>query len=365
MDLDFTPAEQDFRAEVRDWLAAHVPRELPSMDTRAGFAAHRAWEARLAADRLSVVSWPGEYGGRDATLIEWLIFEEEYWAAGAPGRVTQNGIFLLAPTLMRFGTREQRERLLPRMAAADDVWAQAWSEPEAGSDLAALTSRAERVDGGWLLHGHKTWSSRAAYASHGFGLFRTSGARHKGLTYFLFPLAEVTVRPIAQLDGEHGFAELFFDGVFVPDAMVLGAEGEGWRIAMATTSSERGLALRSPGRFLATAARLLALPAGDPVLADRAARCWIDAEAYRLHTFATARRLMAGAEIGAAASMGKVFWSELDLRMHTLAMEILGERAGTTPWLDGFLFSLAGPIYAGTNEIQRNIIAERVLGLPR
>ncbi|MEV1239543.1 acyl-CoA dehydrogenase family protein [Nonomuraea sp. NPDC050022] len=371
MDLDFSAAEQDFRAEVRDWLARHVPGGLPSMDTPEGFEAHRAWEALLASARLSAVSWPEEYGGRNASLIEWLIFEEEYWAVGAPGRVTQNGIFLLAPTLMAYGTEEQRRRWLPGMARADEVWAQAWSEPEAGSDLAALKSRATRVEGGWRLYGQKTWSSRASYASHGFGLFRTSEeGRHRGLTYFMFPLdldlGEVTVRPIAQLDGLPGFAELFFDGVFVPDSMVLGAPGEGWRIAMATTSSERGLALRSPGRFLATADRLvhLARDAG-PELADRAVRCWTDAEAYRLHTFATARRLMSGAEIGSASSMGKVFWSELDLRMHTLAMELLGERAGETPWLDGFLFALAGPIYAGTNEIQRNIIAERVLGLPR
>ncbi|MFD1939504.1 acyl-CoA dehydrogenase family protein [Nonomuraea mangrovi] len=361
MDLDFTPAEEAFREEVRDWLAGHLPDRLPSMDTREGFEAHRAWEADLAGARLSVVSWPEEYGGRSASLIEWLIFEEEYWASGAPGRVSQNGIFLLAPTLFAFGTPEQQARLLPRMARAEDVWAQAWSEPEAGSDLAALTSRAVRVDGGWLLHGQKTWSSRAAFASHGFGLFRTSGSRHHGLTYFLFPLDAVLVRPIAQLDGTHGFAELFFDGVFVPDDMVLGEVGQGWKIAMATTSSERGLTLRSPGRFLATADRLVSLARdADPVLRDRATRCLIDAEAYRLHTFGAVR-----GELGATTSLGKVFWSELDVRMHTLAMELLGQGAAATPWFDGYVFSLAGPIYAGTNEIQRNIIAERVLGLPR
>ncbi|MFG1612870.1 acyl-CoA dehydrogenase family protein [Nonomuraea wenchangensis] len=369
MDLDFSPAERDFRAEVRDWLSANVPDPpLPSMDTAEGFQAHRAWEARLAAARLSVVSWPEEYGGRGASLIDWLIFEEEYWAAGAPARVTQNGIFLLAPCLLRFGTPGQRARWLPRMARGADVWAQAWSEPEAGSDLAALTSRAEPdPGGGWRLYGHKTWSSRAAHATHGFGLFRTSGARHKGLTYFMFPLDEVAVRPVAQLDGLPGFAELHFDGVRVEESMVLGEAGQGWSIAMATTSSERGLTLRSPGRFLATADRLLALAreSGDPAAADRAARCWTEAEAYRLHTYATARRIMAGEEAGAAASLGKIFWSELDLRMHALALELLGERAGETPWLDGFLFALAGPIYAGTNEIQRTIVAERVLGLPR
>ncbi|WP_214413077.1 acyl-CoA dehydrogenase family protein [Sphaerisporangium fuscum] len=381
MDLDFTRAEQEFRAEVREWLAEHVPDPpLPSMDTAEGFAAHREWERLLAAERYSVVSWPAEYGGRGASLVEWLIFEEEYWAAGAPGRVSQNGIFLLAPTLFTFGTGAQRERFLGRMARADDVWAQAWSEPEAGSDLASLRSRAERADGGWRLYGQKTWSSRASYADWGFGLFRSDpeSVRHRGLTYFMFPLREVTVRPIAQLDGEHGFAELFFDGVFVPDDQVLGAPGEGWRIAMATTSSERGLTLRSPGRFLATADRLVRLARTldpDPVLADQVARAWADAEAYRLHTFGTARRIEAGEEIGPASSMGKVFWSELDVRMHDLALRLLGERgllSGGAPdapdggrWLDGFLFSLAGPIYAGTNEIQRNIIAERVLGLPR
>ncbi|MEV0620322.1 acyl-CoA dehydrogenase family protein [Nonomuraea sp. NPDC050404] len=367
MDLDFSPAERDFRAEVRGWLGSHAPPPLPSMDTPEGFAAHRDWEAELAGARLSVVSWPREYGGRGASLIEWLIFEEEYWAAGCPARVTQNGIFLLGPSLLRYGSPEQRRQWLPRMAGGEDVWAQAWSEPEAGSDLAALTSRAEPAPGGWRLYGHKTWSTRAAHATHGFGLFRTSGARHRGLTYFMFPMTDVAVRPIAQLDGLPGFAELRFDGVYVPEAMVLGQVGEGWRIAMTTASSERGLTLRSPGRFLATADRLVALArdAGDPALADRAARCWVEAEAYRLHTFGTARRIMAGEEVGAAASLGKIFWSELDLRMHALAMELLGDRAGVAGWLEGFLFSLAGPIYAGTNEIQRNIVAERVLGLPR
>ena len=370
MDLAFTPAEEAFRAEVRDWLTANVPEDLPSLDTEEGFAAHREWERRMADERWSVVAWPEEYGGRAATLIDWLIFEEEYWAAGAPARVSQNGIFLLAPTLFAYGTDEQRQRFLPRMARADDVWAQAWSEPGAGSDLASLRSTATRDEmaGGWRLSGQKTWSSRAVWADWAFGLFRSdpSESRHRGLTYFLFPLdvEGVTVRPIRQLDGETGFAEIFLDDVFVPDDQVLGNVNAGWTVAMATTSSERGLSLRSPGRFTATADRLLALAGDDPP--SDVIDAWCDAEAYRLYTFAAATQLTDGHELGASSSLMKVFWSEMDVRMHETALRLLGNDAPIhSRWLDGFLFALSGPIYAGTNEIQRDLIAERVLSLPR
>ena len=244
MDLTLSPDEEAFRDEVRAWLAEHVPATpLPSMDTLKGFAAHQAWEATLAEARLSVVSWPRELGGRGASLVEWVLFEEEYYRAGAPGRVSQNGIFLLAPVLFEHGTAAQQERYLPSMATGERIWAQCWSEPGSGSDLASLRSTATRDDvrGGWLLNGQKTWSSRATYAHMGFGLFRSDPAaeRHRGLTYFLFPLdAEgVTVRPIAQLDGEPGFAEVFFDDVFVPDADVLGGVGDGWRVAMSTAGN--------------------------------------------------------------------------------------------------------------------------------
>jgi alkylation response protein AidB-like acyl-CoA dehydrogenase len=381
--VSFDPGQGDgFRAEVRDWLAAHVPAQpLPSVDTAAGFAAHRAWERELAAARLSVVSWPPEYGGRGASLPEWLVFEEEYYAAAAPVRVGQNGLFLLAPTLFAHGTAEQRDRLLPPMARADEVWAQAWSEPDAGSDLASIRATATRAEGGWLLSGTKTWSTRAAFADRAFGLFRSDpGAeRHRGLTYLLFDLHAdgVTVRPIRQLGGGTGFAEIFLDGVFVPDADVVGAPGEGWRIAMSTASHERGLSLRSPGRFTAAAARLVELwqRAGDPAdtaLRDRVVDAWIGAQAYRRHTFDIAARLAAGGTLGAESSLGKVFWSELDLALHETALDLLGPLAEVDGlpgadgcWLDGYLFALAGPIYAGTNEIQRTVIAERLLGLPR
>ncbi|WP_328611972.1 acyl-CoA dehydrogenase family protein [Amycolatopsis sp. NBC_00345] len=374
MDLDLDEAARQFRGEAREWLAAHVPRSpLPSFDTAEGFAAHREWEAALADAHWSVVSWPREYGGRDASLLEWVLFEEEYYAAGAPGRVNQNGIFMLAPTLFSHGTPEQLARILPKMARAEEVWAQAWSEPEAGSDIAALRSTATPADGGWLLNGQKTWSSRAAFADRAFGLFRSDpeSARHHGLTYLMADLRApgVTVRPIPQLDGEPGFAEIFFDDVFVPDADVIGTPGNGWRVAMTTANNERGLSLRSPGRFLAAADRLVSLwsSAGRPEsTAARVADAWIGARAYQLYTFGTVTRLASGAELGPESSVNKLFWSHLDVALHETALDLLGPSAELRgPWTDGWLFSLAGPIYGGTDQIQRTIVAERLLGLPK
>ncbi|WP_332643807.1 acyl-CoA dehydrogenase family protein [Aeromicrobium sp.] len=373
MNLDFTPDELAFRDEARAWLAANVPTEtLPSMDTADGFSAHQAWEKKLSDAKWSVVSWPEEFGGRGASLIKWVIFEEEYYRAGAPGRVSQNGIFLLAPIIFDHGTPEQQKRWLPSMATGETIWAQAWSEPEAGSDLASLRSTAKRVDGGWLLNGQKTWSSRATYGHMGFGLFRSDpeAERHRGLTYFCFPLdAEgVTVRPIAQLDGEAGFAELFLDDVFVPDADVLGDAGDGWRVAMSTAGNERGLSLRSPGRFCAAADRLVEVYADspNPALSSAVVDAWVRAEAYRLYTWGTVTKLADGGDIGAAGSVNKVWWSELDVALHESALDLRGAEAEVeSAWTDGYLFSLSGPIYAGTNEIQRNIVAERILGLPR
>ncbi|MCW8377898.1 acyl-CoA dehydrogenase family protein [Streptomyces justiciae] len=376
MDLAFTGEEDAFRAEARAWLTTHVPSEpLPSLETAEGFAAHRAWEAELAADRWSVVDWPAAYGGRDAGLVRWLLFEEEYWAAGAPGRVGQNGISLLAPTLFDHGTEEQRARVLPPMARGEVVWAQAWSEPEAGSDLASLRSKAARTDGGWLLSGQKTWSSRAAFADRAFGLFRSdpdAAKPHQGLTYLMFDLRApgVTVRPIARLDGKPAFAELFLDEVFVPDADVIGEPGQGWRIAMAATGSERGLTLRSPGRYLAAANRLHALwrDRGSPdAMRSRVADALIGARAYQVFTYAAASRFLDGASLGPESSLNKVFWSEYDIALTETALDLLGPEGelAETEWAERYVFALAGPIYAGTNEIQRDIIAERLLGLPK
>lgn len=387
MRLEYTASQNAFRKEIRDWLAQHLPREpLKSFDCEEGFAQHRAWEKELSTAQLSAVTWPKALGGRGLDLIEWLIFEEEYWAANAPLRVNQNGIFLLAPTLMEHGTTAQKERFLPRMADGRDIWAQAWSEPGAGSDMAAIRCSARREGDRYIVNGQKIWSTRAVWADWCFGLFRSDAgsSRHHGLSFLLMPLdlPGITIRPIRQLNGMSGFAELFFDEVEVPVDNRLGDEGEGWRIAMSTAGFERGLMLRSPARFQKTAQRLIELYksheaelGSDPSIRDSVMRCWMDAQAYALSTYETACRLKNGGKIGAESSTNKIFWSELDLKMHETAMSILGPRGELMPeapdrgdadtWLDGFLFSLAGPIYAGTNEIQRNIIAERMLGLPR
>jgi alkylation response protein AidB-like acyl-CoA dehydrogenase len=385
IDLNYTPQQRAFREEVRSWMQANVPKEpLLSLDTPEGARQHREWERVLNQGRWGMVTWPKEYGGRGCNLVEWLIFEEEYYRAGAPLRVNQNGIFLLGPTLMEFGTPEQKAKYLPRMAACEDVWAQAWSEPQAGSDLAALRATAIRDGDEYVLKGHKIWSSRAVIGDWAFGMFRTdpTAERHKGISFILFPLRHpgVRVRGIPQIDGEMGFAEIYLEDARVPVANRLGAEGQGWHIAMATAGFERGLMLRSPARFQVAARKLVELyreraDDADPALAAVVAQAWMDAEAYALNTYKTATRLIAGGSIGVEASLNKIFWSELDLTMHRAAMTLLGARAElrrSSPdagavgnWLDGFLFSLAGPIYAGTNEIQRNIIAERLLGMPR
>ena len=385
MDLHYKPEQQAFRNEVKKWFKANKPEtNLGSFDTSEGFEAHRKWEKKLSEGKWTAITWPEKFGGRDANLIDWLIFEEEYYLAEAPGRVNQNGIFLLGPTLMEYGSDEQKERFLPEMVKGNEIWAQAWSEPDAGSDLASIQCRATKKGDKFILNGQKVWSSRASFADWAFGLFRSDpeSNKHEGLIFLLVPLKEngVNVSPIDQLDGEPGFAEIFFDNAEVPISNLVGKEGEGWKIIMATAGFERGLMLRSPARFQSTARKLVNLylkniENASPGIKEKVIQCCLDAEAYALHTYWTASRLIHGGKIGSEASTNKIFWSELDCEMHELAISLLGAKAGlgisdkdseeAVSWIKGFLFSLAGPIYAGTNEIQRNIIAERLLGLPR
>ena len=383
MELNWSAAQTGTRLELSQWLEQHLAAwraeigvEL-SGDTRDGFAQQLLWERRLHEAGWSAVSWPRAYGGRDGTLWDWLIFEEEYWRAGAPQRVTQNGIQILAPSIFEHGTQAQQDHLLPRIAAAQDLWCQGWSEPDAGSDLAGVSSRARRVGDGWVLDGQKTWTTRGAFCTHLFGLFRSDpgSARHRGLTYLLVPLdlEGITVRGFGRLDGDEGFAEVFFDGALLPDdavggGVVLGEVDRGWRVAMSAASTERGM-LRSPGRYQATVSSLLELCSergADAALRRRLAAAWMQVEAYRLQTLQTVTALLDGNDIGSQASLAKIWWSELDIELHEIALDLLDAQAELEgPWSKGHQFSLAGPIYAGTNEVQRNIVAERVLGLPR
>lgn len=381
MDLTESKADREFRLEARAWLRANKPdRPLGSPDTADGFARNLEWERRLFEAGWAVVSWPEQYGGRGLGLWEWMLFEEEYFAAGLGPRAAQNGIFLLAPSIFEFGTDEQKSRLLPRIAGVEETWAQGWSEPGAGSDLAAVATRAERDEerGGWRVYGQKTWSTRSAFCDKIFAIVRTDpdSSRHRGLTYLLIDLHAdgVEVRPVEKLGHEAGFGDVFFDGVFVSDADVLGGVGNGWKVAMATTGSERGLILRSPGRFLAAAARLVDLARtveGSPAARAEVVDAWIEAQAYRLSSMQTVTIINEGGRIGAEASANKIFWSETDIAIHRAGLDLLGTEAellasgAPGEWLDGYLFSLAGPIYAGTNEIQRNVVAERLLGMPR
>ena len=388
MDLFFDSDEKAFRDEIRSWINENKPNERwAPMDTQSGFEQHRAWERKLFEAKWSVPNWPSKYGGRDCSLIEWLLYEEEYYLSGAPGRVNTNGITLLGPTLFSWGTEEQKDRFLPKMASGDEIWAQGWSEPDSGSDLASLKTTAIRDGDHYVVNGQKTWCSRGAWADWIFCIVRTdpTSERHAGLSYLLVPgdTPGLIRRPVSRLDGEPAFAELFFDDCRVHAQNLLGDEGAGWSVAMATASSERGLNLRAPGRFLAAANRLVELyketiernPLLSVAIRDQVIDAYVNAQAYRYQVFQKATMLMEGGALGAEASYMKLFWSELDIDIHASALRMLSERGeliegapdaeDNGSWMSGYLFALAGPIYAGTNEIQRNIVAERVLGLPR
>jgi alkylation response protein AidB-like acyl-CoA dehydrogenase len=385
LDLRLTDEEAQFRQTSRDWLAENLARwreeiggEPEPGDSKRGFAQHLVWERLLREGGYAALSWPVEYGGRGLDLLHWLIFEAEYYHAGAPQRVIQNGLALLAPSVFTFGSEQQKRAILPGIINAEQLWSQGWSEPGAGSDLASLRSTAQKVDGGWQLRGQKAWTTRGAFCTHLFGLFRTEpdSVRHRGLSYLLVPLDldGVEVRGFNRLDGEEAFAEVFFDDAFLPDELqfgsaVLGDRGAGWKVAMSTTSSERGFTLRPPGRLTAAADRLLDLwrERGKPTEHRNAVvDSWIKARAYTNQACETITAMRQGRELSAESSMVKLWWSELDVRIHHTALDLLGEDAEIAgPWTTGWQTSLSGPIYAGTNEIQRNITAERVLGLPR
>ena len=339
MDLFFDSDEKAFRDEIRSWINENKPNERwAPMDTQSGFEQHRAWERKLFEAKWSVPNWPSKYGGRDCSLIEWLLYEEEYYLSGAPGRVNTNGITLLGPTLFSWGTEEQKDRFLPKMANGDEIWAQGWSEPDSGSDLASLKTTAIRDGDHYVVNGQKTWCSRGAWADWIFCIVRTDPTteRHAGLSYLLVPgdTPGLIRRPVSRLDGEPAFAELFFDNCRVHAQNLLGDEGAGWSVAMATASSERGLNLRAPGRFLAAANRLVELyketiernPLLPVAIRDQVIDAYVNAQAYRYQVFQKATMLMEGGALGAEASYMKLFWSELDIDIHASALRMLSER---------------------------------------
>jgi alkylation response protein AidB-like acyl-CoA dehydrogenase len=390
MRTGFTPAQERFRSEAAGWLEAQLSgpfREIRGVTAASGMLERRKeWERALGAARWSCIGWPEEYGGRGASLAEQVIFAEEYARAGAPGRIGHMGIELAGPTILTFGTPEQKQRFLPPIARGEQLWCQGYSEPNAGSDLANVRTRAVLQEGAsgreWVVNGQKIWTSFAQFADWAFVVCRTEeGSRgHRGLSYLLVPMHQpgVTVRPIRQLTGGAEFNETFFaDARTAADNMV-GAPGEGWKVAMGTLSFERGvstlaqqMSFRNELRAIIAAAEANGL-IHDPHIRQRVAHAHTGLKLMRY----SALRMLSNAEAGKLSNEAytyKIFWATWRKKLGELAVDVLGPRGEIArdapyewellPRL--FLGSRADTIYGGTNQIQRNIIAERALGLPR
>ena len=385
MDLTFSPAEEAFRAELRAWLRANQPAPPagePSLAEEVAFL--RDWQKRLAAAGWVGLHWPREYGGRGASVIENYIFQEEMAAARAPEIVNRIGVNLVGPTLIAHGTEEQKRRFLPKILPAEDIWCQLFSEPGAGSDLTGLKTRAERRGDGWVVNGQKVWTSYAQFARWGILLARTDPAapKAKGISYFVCDMQApgISVRPLRQMTGSDDFNEVFLEDVFIPHDHLVGAENAGWAIANMTLAHERGTQARQFGLHRMLIEDLLHLAredarGRDPVLRQRIASHFIEVEIMRLNQFRTLTRLGRGLALGPESSFVKLFWSEMSQRMHDTFMEILGQRAlcwkpdryavADGRFTRSWLYYRSATLFAGTSEIQRNILAERVLGLPR
>ncbi|MGW0816413.1 acyl-CoA dehydrogenase family protein [Streptomyces viridiviolaceus] len=380
---------EEFRTEVRSWLRDNLTGEFAALRGRGGpgreheaFAERLAWERHMAAAGWTCVGWPEEYGGRGATLEQQVAFHEEYALADAPARVNHIGEQLLGPTLIAFGTPEQRDRFLPRIVAVEELWCQGYSEPDAGSDLANVRTRAELSGDEWVVTGQKIWTSLAHESDWCFVVARTEpgSTRHRGLSYLLVPLDQpgVEVRPITQLTGTSEFNEVFFDGARTQASDIVGAPGEGWKVAMATLGFERGVStLGQQVGFRRELESVIELAkhngaAQDPLIRDRIAQAWIGLEIIRGNALRMLDGVAAGAP-GPEASIGKIFWATWHRELGELAMDVCGaggmlaagEPYDLTDWQRLFLFSRSDTIYAGSNEIQRTVIAERVLGLPK
>jgi alkylation response protein AidB-like acyl-CoA dehydrogenase len=371
-------AVADLRTELRSWLAQHAPPAVEVATTREDAETLRAWQRTMHAGGWVGIHWPVEYGGRGASVAQVAVYNEELARAGAPPLLGRAGITLVGPTLMAHGTEDQRARWMPRILAGDDVWCQLFSEPGAGSDLTALTTRADKTGGAYRVNGQKVWSSYATFADMAIALVRTdTGARpHKGISMLAIPMDAkgVDVRPLRQMTGDSEFNEVFLDDVVVPVENLIGPEHEGWRVANTTLANERGASFIWREQVLHEVAieRLVRECSRrginrDPCVRQRLAQSWIDVEIFRLHNARTVERLTRGDDIGAESSVVKLFWATLSQRLADTAVAVLGPESLLTPgrWASSVLSTRANSIMGGTSEIQRNILGERVLGLPR
>lgn len=386
MDLAFTTDEMTFAAEVREWLRAHLdlPPRFDSLDDEIGWG--RKWQAKLAADHWVGIHWPSEYGGRGATPVQVAIFNMEYARSRALQPVNRVGINLAGPTLLAHGTDEQKQRWLPTILDAREIWCQLFSEPGAGSDLASLSTRAERTEGGWLLSGQKVWTSYAQYARWGICLARTNreASKHRGISYLVIDMTApgIEIRPLVQITGEAEFNEVFLDEVFVPDDHLVGGLDQGWAVANTTLAHERGTSFPFKEQVVHEVFldELYALAEEQglldvPEISDALAQSFVELRVLRLHNWRTLSRLGRGIEPGPESSFVKLAWSDMSQHMADTALAITGaagplyvggaDNPGAGKWQRQWLWSKAASIAGGTSEVQRTIIGERILGLPR
>ncbi|MFZ0667833.1 MAG: acyl-CoA dehydrogenase family protein [Acidimicrobiales bacterium] len=390
MDLTATPQQEQLRAEVRSWLRANLPWEYgtglpPHFDDLAEEVAFlRDWQSKLAHAGWVGVTWPVEYGGRGLGPAENFVVQEELARARAPELVGRIGINLAGPTLLEHGTDDQKLKFLPPILKAEKLWCQLFSEPDAGSDLASVRTRATRVDGGWSLDGTKVWTSYAQFADWGICLARSGTPEEgsRGLSFFVVDMhsSGVEVRPLRQLTGESEFNEVALSDVFVPDEQLVAAVGQGWRVAGSTLTRERGVNPRQLVIHLQHLDELLRQGAAsgafdDERLSQHLAQAYVEVRLFQLLNWRSLSRLERGMEPGPEGSVLKLYWSEMSKRLHSLAMDIIGsasplwfgadDNPGDGSWQRSWLYYQAASIFAGTNEIQRSVIGERVLGLPR
>ncbi|HWF33919.1 MAG TPA: acyl-CoA dehydrogenase family protein [Solirubrobacteraceae bacterium] len=381
MDLTLSPSELAFRDELRDWLKDNHPGREPTGD-EAAFAFRREWQRQLHAAGLAGVSWPSEYGGRGATLVEQAIYNEELVRAKAPQAANVLALAMGGPTVIAHGTEEQRRRYLPPILSAEEIWCQGFSEPDSGSDLASVKTRATRHGDEWVVTGQKVWTTYAHHAKWCMLVARSDAeaAKHQGLTYFLMDMEQdaVQIRPLVQITGEAEFNELFIEEARIPHGNIIGGEGNGWAVAITTLMHERAtLAFGLQVSVQIALGELIEKARGaradggtaseDPVVRQRLAQLLIEAEVLRLNAYRGLTAIMRDGVPGPEGSLGKWHWSEVNQSLTELAMDIAGPRAmlADDEWTYRFLRARANSIEGGTSEILKNIVAERVLGLPR